>query len=153
MTIITRFATVEDIPQLEILVRGVLKGEVPTQLYSVEALQKAIKSQHLDLIVADNDGEIVGLARFGTPILEDCDCEDLKLIHALLVHPEWSWDSIIRELLSGVEESLNEDATIQRIAVYVDPSERDLVRFYANSGFHHEEPEDEDGLWYMELDL
>lgn len=148
MTIITRIATAEDIPSMQTLANAT---HSPERFYHVQALEKAIHSPHLDLIVAESEGEIIGLARYGTPILEDCDCEDLKLIHALLVHPDWSWNTIMNELLFGVEDNLNEDAKIQRIAVYVDPAQGDLVRFYANAGFHHEEPEDEDGLWYMEL--
>ncbi len=150
MTIITRPAEVEDIPAMHALA---ISAQAHEQLYRTDALEKAISSENLSVIVADSDGEIVGLCKFGTPILEDCDCEDLKLIHDLLVLPDWSWDTIADELLYGVEDSLNADANIQRIAVYVDPAQRHLIQFYAEQGFHHEAAEDKEGLWYMELML
>lgn len=147
MTIITRPAQKEDIPAIQALAKSTERR------YSTDALENAIHSENLSVIVAVSDGEIIGLCKFGTPILEDCDCEDLKLIHDLLVLPDWSWDTIADELLYGVEDSLNADANIQRIAVYVDPAKRHLIQFYAEQGFHHEASEDEDGLWYMELML
>lgn len=162
MTLVTRAATRADLPGIQRIAQETLAQESQAiepaeaaleRLYSAAALEAAIASPYLSVIVAARSGEVVGFARYGTPILEDCDCEDLKLIHALRVHPHESWSGVAEALLHGIEEALDENARIQRIGVYVDPAQRDRVQFYARQGFHHEAPEDEDGLWYMELAL
>jgi ribosomal protein S18 acetylase RimI-like enzyme len=121
------------------------------RIYSETSLRRSITNDSTTLLLAEVDEKIVGLCQFGSPLMDDC--EDLKEIHRLLVHPDYYRRGIGTQFIEAVEDDLSEDADIARISVYVPPSDMARIRFYATLGFHHEMTEDKDGEWYMELDL
>jgi ribosomal protein S18 acetylase RimI-like enzyme len=121
------------------------------RVYSEEALRRSISTGGTTLLVAEQDGQIVGLCQFGSPLMDEC--EDRKEIHRLLIHPDYCRQGIGTRFVEAVEDELSEDVGIARISVYVNPADTGRIRFYAALDFYHEMTEDKDGEWYMELEL
>ena len=121
------------------------------RIYSEETLRRSIATGGTTLLVAEKDGQIVGLCQFGSPLMDEC--EDRKEIHRLLIHPDYCRQGIGTQFVEAVEDELSEDVEVARISVYVNPVDIARIRFYAALGFHHEMTEDKDDEWYMELEL
>ncbi len=164
MTVDIYDAELDDIPEILALIQQVLiqqNGEhneqavqhAMKQLYTQEALEKTLASDNRHLIVAIIDDTIAGVCQYGIPIMDDCDCEDLRAIHSLFVHPDFEHNEIASALIYDVEESINEDAGVQRLSVFVDEKAMPLIKFYASLGFYHDQVEDSETEWYMEKDL
>lgn len=161
MTVDIYDAEADDIPEIYDLVKTTLKAlhdsdtiqRLMKNIYSVEALHKALESDNRHLIVAIVDDAIVGVCQYGIPVMDDCDCEDLRAIHFLFVHPTAGHDTIASALIYDVEESIDEDAGVQRLSIFVDAKQVPLIKFYAGLDFVHDQVEDSDSEWYMEKDL
>lgn len=161
MTVDIYDSVVDDISEIRELIEAVLRflhnaDEVKRQMkhvYSAESFKKTIDSNNRHLIVAIIDDAIVGMCQYGIPIMDDCDCEDLRSIQALFVHPDADHDRIASALLYDVEESVDAVAGVQRLSIFVNEDSMPLIKFYASLGFIHDQVEDVDGEWYMEKDL
>lgn len=161
MRLFTRIATSKDIQAIQALVQAVLESkQVPTDterqlkhIYSTQAFWKTIASDNRHIILALSDNDFVGMCQYGIPIMDDCDCEDLREIHTLFVHPEYPNEQVIEALVAAVEDSINEDAAVQRLSIFVDANDITLIKLYARLGFHHDQVEDQENEWYMEKDL
>lgn len=161
MTVDIYDAEIDDIPEIIALIEQVLTqqtGKDYTQriiksLYTKEAFEKTLNSDNRHLIVAIVNDTIAGVCQYGIPIMDDCDCEDLRSIHNLFVHPTFEHDEIASALIYDVEESINVDAGVQRLSVFVDEKAMPLIKFYASLGFYHDQVEDSETEWYMEKDL
>ena len=161
MTVDIYDAVVEDISEIRTLIKASLstnheKSRVEHMmktLYTEASFQKTLESDNRYLIVAIIDDAIAGVCQYGIPIMDDCDCEDLRSIQFLFVHPDYDHDEIASALVYDVEESINEEAGVQRLSVFVNPKFMNLVKFYAGLDFYHDQVEDVDGEWYMEKDL
>jgi ribosomal protein S18 acetylase RimI-like enzyme len=162
MSLIVREAQENDISAIQTLAETVLQEmysdstkieSILKRSFSEQTIKKMLSIEHITILLAELDDEIRGICQFGTPLLEDCDCEDLIEIYRLYIHPK-HWESGIGEaLIEETESFLNQDAKIQRLSVFVNPANMKMVRFYAAMGFHHEASEDIDDEWYMEVDL
>ncbi|MGJ3240976.1 MAG: GNAT family N-acetyltransferase [Anaerolineae bacterium] len=154
-------ADAQDIPELQALVQAVFATRHDADhitrlmhtLYSEQSFQQVLTSTNRHLIVAIVDEALVGYCQYGVPIMDDCDCEDLREIQALFVHPNAEHDAVASALIYDVEETINAQAGVQRMSVFVDEGAQTIVRFYASLGFYHDQVEDRDGAWYMEKDL
>jgi len=149
-------AVPDDIPDIHKLIQQVLpknQGRVLNRLYSEVALQQKLESENTHLIIAVVDDVIIGVCQYGIPIMDDCDCEDLRAIHALFVASDNNHDDVASALIYDVEESINTQAGVQRLSVFVDADNMPLIKFYAGLGFYHDQVEDSDNEWYMEKDL
>lgn len=161
MTVDIYDAEIEDIPEIIALIQQVFRQQTDDnlaqktmkQLYSQEAFEKTLASDNRHLIVAIIDDTLAGVCQYGIPIMDDCDCEDLRAIHSLFVHPNFEHNEIASALIYDVEESINEDAGVQRLSVFVDEKAIPLIKFYASLGFYHDQVEDSETEWYMEKDL
>lgn len=156
MTITIRLATEQDIAALQALAQAALpatpaSARLLKRVYSETSLRRSITSDSATLLVADRGDYLVGMCHFGAPLLDDC--EELIEIHRLLIHPDHYQQGIASELLYCVEDDLSEDTVVLRLSVYVDPSDKPRLRFFGKHGFHHDQIEDKDDLWYMEKDL
>lgn len=150
--LIIRKATENDIIGIQALAHATNQPpRTIEQLYSDESLQLAVNSTARTLLVADDNGVIVGLCGFGTPLLEDC--EDIRQIHRLLVHPDYTLDEVGNLFLDTVIETIDEEMCVQQVAVYVRYKDRARVKFYLSNEFHHEATEDMGDEWYLVLDL
>jgi len=121
--------------------------------FSTEGLTRNLASDDITLLVAETTQQIVGFCSYGTPVLDDCDCEDLIEIHRLFVHPDYRRQGIGEAFIDALEDSLNEQAGVQRVSAYVDPTQWDCVQFFATMEFYHDAAMDIDDMWYMELDI
>lgn len=161
MTVDIYDAVVDDIPEIRGLIEAVLNArhdadavkQLMTGVYSVGAFQKTLDSENRHLIVAIVDDVIVGVCQYGIPIMDDCDCEDLRSIQILFIHPDTKHDDIASALVYDVEETIDGEAGVQRLSVFVNPGMMSLIKFYAGLDFVHDQVEDIDGEWYMEKDL
>jgi ribosomal protein S18 acetylase RimI-like enzyme len=156
MTFTIRFADEHDIAALQALAHAALpatpaNARLLKRIYSENSLRRSINSESTTLIVADSGDQLVGMCHFGAPLLDDC--EERREIHRLLIHPDYVRQGIASELLWEVEDDVSQDAVVLRLSVYVDPSDKPRLRFYGKHGFHHDQIEDKDDLWYMEKDL
>ena len=68
-------------------------------------------------------------------------------------HSDYKHNDIASALIYDVEETINTDAGVQRLSVFVDEKNMSLIKFYASLDFVHDQVEDTDGDWYMEKDL
>ena len=158
MTVDIYDSVVNDIPEIRELIKTVLNTPYESdkvkhlmkQVYSVDSFQKTIDSENRHLIVAIREDAIVGVCQYGIPIMDDCDCEDLRSIQFLFVHPETDHHEIASALVYDVEETLDAEAGVQRLSVFVNQSMLPLIKFYAGLGFVHDQVEDIEGEWYME---
>ena len=130
-----------------------LPARLIERVYTVEAFQQALESDHRQLLVAEKASEIIGMCQYGIPLMDDCDCEDLREIHALFLHPQKADTEVGFALVTALENSINADATVQRLSVFVNPILMATVKFYAKLGFHHDAAEDIGDEWYMEKNL
>lgn len=154
-------AQIEDIPEIRTLIEATLQNRhsadevkrLMKRVYSAESFQKTLASENRHLIVAIIEESIVGLCQYGIPLMDDCDCEDLRSIQTLFVHPDADHDNIASALVYDVEESVDEVAGVQRLSIFVNSEWMTLIKFYARLGFIHDQVEDVDGEWYMEKDL
>lgn len=154
-------AVEDDIPKIRTLIKAALSAQhdkitvarLMKTLYSASAFQKTLESDNRHLIVAIIDEVIAGVCQYGIPIMDDCDCEDLRSIQFLFVHPDYEHDEIAAALVYDVEDSISEQAGVQRLSVFVNPNFMKLIKFYAGLDFYHDQVEDVDGEWYMEKDL
>ena len=121
------------------------------RVYSEDSLKRAVETASSEMIVAIEDEQVVGVCNFGAPLLDEC--EDIREIHRLLIHPDYTRQGIGSAFIDEIETCIDEEACIQSIIVYVNPSETPRLHFYLNNGFEHEATEDKDGMWYMELSL
>lgn len=121
------------------------------RVYSEDKLRRSIANKKTTLLVADENGAIVGLCQFGSPLLDEC--EDRKEIHRLLVHPAYCRKGIGGLFIEAIEQSLRGDVVVRRVSVYINPSDIGRLRFFAKHGFYHDQIEDKDGEWYMEKGL
>lgn len=161
MTVDIYDAVVDDISEICELIETVLRlrhnaDEVKRQMkhvYSAESFKKTLASDNRHLIVAIIDDAIVGMCQYGIPLMDDCDCEDLRSIQSLFVHPDADHDSIASALIYDVEESVDAVAGVQRLSVFVNSGWMTHIKFYASLDFIHDQVEDIDGEWYMEKDL
>lgn len=156
MSFTIRYADEHDIPALQALAQASLptspeRERLLKRVYSEASLKRSILSESATLLLVDNGEIIVGMCHFGSPLLDEC--EDRKEIHRLLVHPDFCRQGIGSEMIWAVEDDLEEEAEVQRISVYVDPADKIRLRFFGKHGFHHDQLEDKDDLWYMEKDL
>lgn len=154
-------AQIEDIPEIRELIESVLHlrhsvdevKRLMKRVYGAESFQKTLVSENRHLIVAIIADSIVGICQYGIPMMDDCDCEDLRSIQTLFVHPDADHDNIASALVYDVEESVDEVAGVQRLSIFVNSEWMTLIKFYASLGFIHDQVEDIDGEWYMEKDL
>lgn len=164
MTVNIYDAEIDDIPEIIRLIEQALiqqKGEnneklvrnAMKRLYTQVAMEKTLASDNRHLIVAIIDDTITGVCQYGIPIMDDCDCEDLRAIHNLFVHPDFEHDKIASALIYDVEESINGQAGVQRLSVFVDAKAMWLIKFYASLDFYHDQVEDSENEWYMEKDI
>ena len=161
MTVDIYDAEIDDIPEIIALIEQVLTQQTDADytqriiksLYTKEAFEKTLNSDNRHLIVAIVNDTIAGVCQYGIPIMDDCDCEDLRSIHNLFVHPTFEHDEIASALIYDVEESINVDAGVQRLSVFVSEKAMPLIKFYASLGFYHDQVEDSETEWYMEKDL
>jgi N-acetylglutamate synthase-like GNAT family acetyltransferase len=156
MTFSIRYADEADIPALQALARATLPATPENErllkrIYSETSLRRSINSESSTLLVAEKDDLLIGMCHFGSPLLDEC--EDRKEIHRLLIHPDHTNQGIASELLYCIEDDLDEDTVVQRLSVYIDPADKPRLRFFGKHGFHHDQLEDKDDLWYMEKDL
>ncbi len=121
------------------------------RVYSTGSLTRTLHSEGVSLLVAESGAEIVGVCKYGSPLMDDC--EDRKEIHRLFVHPEYMTSGIDSQFLSAIEADLRDEVDVQRISVYIQPDNEAAYDFYVENGFHHEMVEDKDGEWYMEKTL
>ncbi|MEM9952651.1 MAG: GNAT family N-acetyltransferase [Chloroflexota bacterium] len=145
----------EDIPEIQQLIHQCLpsKSNVVKRLYSEDALKQTLASDNRHLIIAIIDDVIIGVCQYGIPIMDDCDCEDLRAIHAIFVHPDTDFEAVASALIYDVEETINTDANIQRLSLFVEATNLSQIKFYASLGFIHDQVEDSEHEWYMEKDL
>lgn len=149
-------ANEDDIREIRDLIATVLGDKQPRlmkRLYSADALQQTLTSDNRYLIIAIVDDKIVGVCQYGIPMMDECDCEDLRAVHAMFVHPDAMFKEIASALIYDVEETINEDAGVQRLSIFVPESDLSLIKFYASLGFVHDQVEDSESEWYMEKDL
>lgn len=162
MNAMIRSATTADIAGIQTLASRVLALEITDtaalerylkRIYSAESLLRALESEGVTTLVAEQDGQIVGLCSYGSPLMDDC--EDLKEIHRLFVHPDYTKQGIGTAFVELIEDDLldDEEADILRMSVYIKPDDKARLRFYAKLGFHHDLIEDKEGEWYMEKEL
>lgn len=145
----------EDIPEIQQLIHQCLssKSNVVKRLYSEDALRQTLASDNRHLIIAIIDDVIIGVCQYGIPIMDDCDCEDLRAIHAIFVHPDADFEAVASALIYDVEETINADANVQRLSLFVKATNLSQIKFYASLGFIHDQVEDSEHEWYMEKDL
>ena len=160
MTVDIYDAEVQDIPEIIALIKQVLSNNkaesierTMKRLYTQSAFEKARASDNRHIIIAIIDDTIAGVCQYGIPIMDDCDCEDLRTIHSLFVHPDYEHNDIASALIYDVEETINTDAGVQRLSVFVDENNMPLIKFYASLDFIHDQVEDSETEWYMEKDL
>jgi ribosomal protein S18 acetylase RimI-like enzyme len=154
-----RPAVKADIPGIRQLAQTVLTAQHSTdraqrlleRIYSTDSLTRTLQSDGVVLLVAESGTEIVGVCKYGSPLMDDC--EDRKEIHRLFVHPDYTDSGIERQFLSAIEADLRDEVDVQRISVYIQPDNEAMYDFYVDNGFHHEMVEDKDGEWYMEKTL
>lgn len=164
MTITVQPATTADIEAIQALAEVIYTQQMPdtdqrarflTRIYAPESLKRLLHADGSTVLVARapdaNHERLVGLCSYGSPLLDEC--EDMKSIHRLLVHPDWDLHQVGEAFMIAIEEAFDDDSAIWRISVYVPEDNMTLIRFYAAMGFHHEMPEDKDGEWYMEYHL
>ena len=158
MTVDIYDAVTNDIPEIRELIKAILTTRYDAdkvthlmkRVYSVDSLQKTLDSENRHLIVAIIEDAIVGVCQYGIPIMDDCDCEDLRSLQFLFVHPDAVHDDIASALVYDVEETIDEEARVQRLSVFVKQNMLPLIKFYAGLGFVHDQVEDIDDEWYME---
>lgn len=121
------------------------------RVYSEASLQRAVESTSSEMLVAIQDERVVGVCNFGAPLLDEC--EDMREIHRLLIHPDYTKQGIGTAFIDEIEQRIDEEACSQSITVYVSPTDMPRLHFYLTNGFEHEATEDKDGMWYMELML
>lgn len=146
----------DDIAEIhELILKAVPENQhrLMKRLYSENALKQALSSDNRYLIIAIVDDVIVGVCQYGIPIMDDCDCEDLRSIHAIFVHPDADFTEIASALIYDIEESINEEAGVQRLSLFVAADDLSRIKFYASLGFVHDQVEDSESEWYMEKDL
>ncbi|GAB5493410.1 MAG: hypothetical protein Phog2KO_36250 [Phototrophicaceae bacterium] len=160
MTVDIYDAEAQDIPAIIDLIKEVISKnkaksveQIMKRLYTQSAFEKTLESDNRHLIVAIIDDTIAGVCQYGIPIMDDCDCEDLRTIHSLFIHPDYEHNDIASALIYDVEETINTDAGVQRLSVFVDEKDIPLIKFYASLDFIHDQVEDIDNEWYMEKDL
>lgn len=159
MNIVVREATANDMEQIQKFAKRIYEKRYPPQqagrmlarLYTNEALSRSLQSAVTTIVLAFDEETLVGMCRYSSPMLDEC--EDIKEILRLDVHPDYEFDDVADELLIAIEDALDIEACVARMMLYVDPAERDKLTFYLDWGFYHEAVEDKDGLWYLEYDL
>lgn len=154
--LIVRPATIKDAPVMRSLAQqtGIAERTLK-RTYSDDALQVTFKSEHQHILLAwTAEDALVGMCQYGIPIMDDCDCEDLRTIHTLILHPDYDEpDSLRIAFVEAVEDTINVEAGVQRLSLYVPADDMARIKFYARLGFHHEMIEDTPTEWYMEKDL
>ncbi|MEL6308780.1 MAG: GNAT family N-acetyltransferase [Chloroflexota bacterium] len=151
-----RPATLKDAPTMRALAQKTAMTErTLNRVYSDEAIRATLDSENRHVLLAFSDDDaLVGLCQYGIPIMDDCDCEDLRAIHTLILHPDYeASDDVRMALIEAVEDTINVDAGVQRLSLYVPADDMARIKFYARLGFHHEMIEDTPNEWYMEKDL
>ena len=121
------------------------------RVYSHESLQRAVESTSSMMFVAQIEDTVVGVCNFGAPLLDEC--EDIREIHRLFVHPDYTRQGVGTEFIYAIEDEIDIEACTQAIIVYVAPSDTPRLNFYLVNEFNHEATEDKDGMWYMEKPL
>lgn len=154
-----RTAEVTDIEAIRIIAELNLKANTDeaqlerlmNRVYSHESLERAVESTSSMMIVAVTNNQVIGICNFGAPILDEC--EDIREIHRLFVHPDYTRQGVGTEFIYSIEDEIDIEACTQAIIVYVDPVDRPRLNFYLVNDFNHEATEDKDGMWYMEKPL
>ncbi len=158
MTIDIYDAVADDIPEIRKMIKSVLTvrygadkaQQLIKKIYSADSLQKTLDSDNRRLIVAIIEDAIMGVCQYGIPIMDDCDCEDLRSIQFLFIHPDANHDDIASALVYDVEETIDAEAGVQRLSVFVNQDMMPLIKFYAGLDFVHDQVEDIGDEWYME---
>lgn len=147
-------ATLEQVPRLAEFVRQQSTDAqvLCKHLTNENQIKALLASEYQQLFIAQHDESIIGVCWVSMPLLDDCDCEDLREIQVCMTNPVYDVD-LGKALIRAVSDALNHDATVQRLSVFVSADHMAQIKFYAKLGFYHDQVEDVDGLWYMELDL
>ena len=151
-----RPANANDIPAIQSVAQAVLSAQhsadraqrLMQRVYATDSLTRTLKSDGVTLLVAESGSEIIGVCKYGSPLMDEC--EDRKEIHRLFVHPAYDTYQIAHQFLQAIEADLRDTVDVQRVSIYIQPDDDAAYEFYTEQGFHHEMVEDKDGEWYME---
>lgn len=117
------------------------------RIFSTDSLQRAISSDSAWMLVAREGEQVVGLAHFGSPLIDDC--QERKEIYKFYIHPDFVRQGIGGKLVKEVAKRLRQTQTVNECMVYVSDEDTARLNFYQKNGFRHVTTSDRDQEWYL----
>jgi ribosomal protein S18 acetylase RimI-like enzyme len=151
-------ATPADIPGIQALAHAVYRQMYPTlddatlerrfqRIFAAASLERAITADSAWMLVAREGEQVVGLAHFGSPLMDDC--QERKEIFKFYIQPDLQRRGIGTWLLKEIVFRLRQTQVVDECMVYVPEEDTVRLSFYQKNDFRHLATSDRDKEWYL----